>query len=152
MDAMSGSEIPWPVTPKDNSGSIYIGCAVASVLAIAIGAGAGKIELALVIGGSVPILGVLMTLLFLGQSVGPMMKPHSGQFANFTSFSPEVEQSFVVFERTSHEISKRAATIGGASVGIAGLLFAIIVLTLATKHPEAPAPAAGAAPAAEQKH
>ena len=149
MDAL-GSEVPWPQQPKDNSGTIYIAAAVASVLSTAIGAGAGKIELGLLIGLAIPIGGVLFALALVGMSIGPALKGHSGKFSDFTSFSPEVEQSFVVFEKTSYEVSKRAATIGAASVGIVGLLFSIIVLTMASKEGSNPhaAPAAGA----EQKH
>lgn len=151
MDATSGSEVPWPQQPKDNSSTIYIASAVAAVLAIAIGAGAGKIEIGLLIGLAIPFGGVLFSLALVGMGIGPALKGHSGKFSDFTSFSPDVEQSFVVFEKTSYEVSKRAATIGAASVGIVGLLFSIIVLTMATKHPEgAAAPSGGAA--AEQKH
>ncbi len=153
MDALSGSEVPWPQQPKDNSSTIYIASAVASVLATAIGAGAGKIEIGLLIGLAIPMGGVLFALALVGMSIGPALKGHSGKFSDFTSFSPEVEQSFVVFEQTSYEVSKRAATIGAASVGIAGLLFSIIVLTMASKEPAGGhgAPAGGGA-AAEQKH
>ncbi len=153
MDALSGSEIPWPQQPKDNSGTIYLGAAVASALAIAIGAGAGKIELGLLIGLAIPIGGAVFALVLVAMGIGPALKGHSGKFSDFTSFSPEVEQSFVVFEQTSYETSKRAATIGAASVGIVGLLFSIIVLTMASKETTAgghAAPSGGAA--AEQKH
>ena len=152
MDALSGSEIPWPQQPKDNSNMIYLGAAVASTLAIAIGAGAGKIELGLLIGLAIPFGGAVFSLVLVLMGIGPALKGHSGKFADFTSFSPEFEQSFVVFERTSYETSKRAATIGAASVGIVGLLFSIIVLTMASKEPAGGhgAPAGGAA--AEQKH
>ena len=88
------------------------------------------------------------------MGIGPALKGHSGKFSDFTSFSPEVEQSFVIFEQTSYETSKRAATIGAASVGIVGLLFSIIVLTMASKETTAGGrrrpPSGGAA--AEQKH
>jgi hypothetical protein len=153
MDAMSGSEVPWPQQPKDNSGMIYIASAVASVLAIAIGAGAGKIEIGLLIGLAIPIGGVLFSLALVGMGIGPALKGHSGKFSDFTSFSPEVEQSFVVFEQTSYEVSKRAATIGAASVGVVGILFSIIVLTMASKEPAGHGAASGGGgAAAEQKH
>ena len=152
MDALSGSEVPWPQQPKDNSSTIYIASAIAAVLAIAIGAGAGKIEIGLLIGLLIPFGGVLFSLALVGMGIGPALKGHSGKFADFTSFTPEVEQSFVVFEKTSYEVSKRAATIGAVSVGVVGLLFSIIVLTMASKEPAGGHGAPAGEAAAEQKH
>lgn len=147
MDMTTGTDLPMPGKPTDISGPIYLAVAGLSVVTIVVGAILGYTLPALAAGLLIPIGGVVLSLVAMVTSIGPALKSHNGQFANFTSFSPEEEKAFVVFEKTSHETQKKASTIAIISVGSVGLLFTIIVFIFAPKgeHGGAHAPTPAAA-------
>jgi len=103
---------------------VYLGVTIAAIVTLALGIGANKTELALMVGGLVPIGGLILAIVALvGDAAGG--KGEAEALTNFTSFSPAEEQTFVVFERTSLEIEKRASRIALISVVSVGVLFAI---------------------------
>jgi hypothetical protein len=128
---------------------IYLGVSIAALITLGLGLGANKTELALMVGGLVPIGGVILALVSLVGSV-TAGKNESEALTNFTSFSPSEEQTFVVFERVSLETEKRASRIAILSVGSVGLLFALIVLAFGGKGEHA-SPVGGPPPAAAEK-
>ena len=128
---------------------VYLGVTIAAIVTLALGIGANKTELALMVGGLVPIGGLILAIVALvGDAASG--KGESESLTNFTSFSPAEEQTFVVFERTALEVEKRASRIALISVGSVGMLFAIIVLVFGGKGHEGAAPA-GQPPAAAEK-
>jgi len=124
---------------------IYLVVSIAALITLGLGLGANKTELALMVGGLVPIGGVILAIVALIGSVTGG-KNESEALTNFTSFSPSEEQTFVVFERVSLETEKRASRIAILSVGSVGLLFALIVIAFGGKgehaSPVGPPPAA----------
>jgi hypothetical protein len=111
---------------------IYLGVSIAAIATLGLGIGANKTELALLVGGLVPIGGVILAIVALiGNATGG--KNESEALTNFTSFSPAEEQTFVVYERVALETEKRASRIAILSVGSVGLLFALIVLIFGGK-------------------
>ncbi|MBP8195915.1 MAG: hypothetical protein KAY55_02015 [Deltaproteobacteria bacterium] len=128
---------------------IYLGVSIAAIATLGLGIGANKTELALLVGGLVPIGGVILAIVALiGNATGG--KNESEALTNFTSFSPAEEQTFVVYERVALETEKRASRIAILSVGSVGLLFALIVLIFGGKGEHA-SPASVAPPAAAEK-
>jgi len=128
---------------------IYLGVSIAAIATLGLGIGANKTELALLVGGLVPIGGVILAIVALiGNATGG--KNESEALTNFTSFSPAEEQTFVVYERVALETEKRASRIALLSVGSVGLLFALIVLIFGGKGEHA-SPASVAPPAAAEK-
>ena len=128
---------------------IYLGVSIAAIATLGLGIGANKTELALLVGGLVPIGGVILAIVALiGNATGG--KNESEALTNFTSFSPAEEQTFVVYERVALETEKRASRIAILSVGSVGLLFALIVLIFGGKGEHA-SPACVAPPAAAEK-
>ena len=128
---------------------IYLGVSIAAIATLGLGIGANKTELALLVGGLVPIGGVILAIVALiGNATGG--KNESEALTNFTSFSPAEEQTFVVYERVALETEKRASRIAILSVGSVGLLFALIVLIFGGKGGHA-SPASAAPPAAAEK-
>jgi len=111
---------------------IYIAMTADMIITMILGPLLGRVDVALMIGFLVPIAGVLLTIAVGGLALPGMLKGQ-GEIVNFTSFSPSVEQSFVVYERTAREALKRGATISIAIVGSLGLLFTIIVFALGGK-------------------
>ncbi len=128
---------------------IYLGVSIAAIATLGLGLGAGKTELALMVGGLVPIGGLVLAIVALiSDATGG--KGESEALTNFTSFGPAEEQTFVVFERVAIEAEKRASRIAVLSVGSVGLLFALIVIAFGGKGHEAPA-GGGHPPAAADK-
>ena len=128
---------------------IYLGVSIAAIATLGLGIGANKTELALLVGGLVPIGGVILAIVALiGNATGG--KNESEALTNFPSFSPAEEQTFVVYERVALETEKRASRIAILSVGSVGLLFALIVLIFGGKGEHA-SPASVAPPAAAEK-
>ena len=128
---------------------IYLGVSIAAIATLGLGIGANKTELALLVGGLVPIGGVILAIVALiGNATGG--KNESEALTNFTSFSPAEEQTFVVYERVALETEKRASRIAILSVGSVGLLFALIVLIFGGKGEHA-SHASVAPPAAAEK-
>ena len=128
---------------------IYLGVSIAAIATLGLGIGANKTELALLVGGLVPIGGVILAIVALiGNATGG--KNESEALTNFTSFSPAEEQTFVVYERVALETEKRASRIAILSVGSVGPLFALIVLIFGGKGEHA-SPASVAPPAAAEK-
>ena len=128
---------------------IYLGVSIAAIATLGLGIGANKTELALLVGGLVPIGGVILAIVALiGNATGG--KNECEALTNFTSFSPTEEQTFVVYERVALQTQKRASRIAILSVGSVGLLFALIVLIFGGKGEHA-SPASVSAPAAAEK-
>lgn len=128
-----------------NGRFIYLGVTLAAIITLVLGLIFHKTEAALMAGGFVPI-GGLVWVLVVGASSLASGKGSAAALKDFTSFSYEEEQTFVVYERVSLETEKRAANIAIVSVGSVGALFALVVLLFGGKgehpNPVAPPPAA----------
>ena len=117
-------DIPKPETLEK---PIYIAMAVDMVLAMILGPLLGRVDAALIVGFLVPILGALLTVVVGAMALPGMMKG-AGEIVNFTSFSPSVEQGFVIYEKTARDALKR-----GATISIAGCTVPIAFLTSARR-------------------
>ena len=51
------------------------------------------------------------------------------EYQNFSSMPPEQEQSFVIYERTTAESSKKAMTLGAIAGGIVGVFAVMLFLS-----------------------